>query len=395
MKANGHSPCVLITGGAGFLGSHLARRLLHAGYRVRLLDCLDPQVHPCGVPKYLPPEAELQIGDVCDPGAVARSLRGVSAVVHFAAVVGVGQSMYQMARYNRTNLQGTAVLLEGMLARQRRPGSGFARLLLAGSMSIYGEGRYLCPACREPRAALPRTLAQLRRQDWELHCPACGAALTPQPTDEAKPPQLGSVYALTKHVQEQMSQLFGRTYQIPTVVLRFFNTYGPHQALSNPYTGVAAVFAAELLAGRAPRVFEDGCQLRDLVSVHDITAACQLALEADASDAATAAGVDGGIFNIASGETVTVAQLAQQLARALDTSIAPSLTGQFRLGDARHCIASIAAAQSRLGYRPSVSLHDGMRELAEWLRQQAAARKSPALTQERAHAELRAYGLTG
>lgn len=381
---------VLITGGAGFLGSHLARRLLRAGYPVRLLDSLDPQVHPQGVPDYLPPEAELQIGDVLDAGAVDRALQGVEAVVHFAAVVGVGQSMYQMARYNQVNVEGTAVLLEAMLRRQRQPGSGFARLLLAGSMSMYGEGCYRCPGCRCLRAAAARSLEQLRRQDWEARCPVCQAALEPLPTNEDKPPQLGSVYALTKYMQEHLCLLFGRTYDVPAVVLRFFNTYGPHQALSNPYTGVAAVFAAELLAGRAPQVFEDGRQLRDLVSVHDVAAACQRALEQPAAG--------GGIFNIASGHTLSIAELARQLAGALDIAIEPRITGRFRLGDARHCVADIRAASQRLGYAPQVGLAEGMRELGGWLRSQPAARGQSvrtAFTQERATAELQAFGLTG
>lgn len=377
-------PQILITGGAGFLGSHLADRLLRAGYGVRLLDSLDPQVHPQGVPAHLPPGAELQVGSVLDPHAVRRALAGVESVVHFAAVVGVGQSLYQIARYNETNLQGTAVLLEALLERQRRPGSGLRRLLVAGSMSLYGEGRYHCPACGAAREAERRGLAQLRRKQWEMSCPECGGILEPRPTDESKKPQLGSIYALTKYVQEEMCHLFGRTYEVPTVALRFFNAYGPRQALSNPYTGVAAVFANELLAGRRPQVFEDGRQLRDLVSVHDVTAACELALEQEAAV--------GGTFNIASGETLTIAELAHVLARALDVTLEPAITGRFRLGDARHCIADITAARTRLGYRPRVRLAEGMRELAEWLVCQRA-RSGP--SQAQASAELATYGLTG
>lgn len=377
---------VLITGGAGFLGSHLASRLLRAGYRVRLLDCLDPQVHPLGQPAYLPAEAELLVGDVCDATAVDHALADVHAVVHFAAVVGVGQSMYQLARYHRTNVQGTAVLLEGMLRRQRQPGSGLARLLLAGSMSIYGEGRYHCPNCRKQPSSSGRTLTQLRRQAWDVLCPDCATPLTPLPTDEAKPPQLSSYYALTKYVQEQMCLLFGQTYGLPTVVLRFFNTYGPHQALANPYTGVAAVFAAELLAGRPPRVFEDGRQLRDLVSVHDVAAASQLALEGD--------NLAGAVCNVASGKSLTIAALARQLARSLHSPLQPCITAEFRLGDARHCIADIGTARARLGFQPTVTLEAGMLELAQWLRDHQPA-AATARTQAYATAELRAFGLSG
>ena len=386
MRGNGERGRVLITGGAGFLGSHLADRLIAAGYGVRLLDCLDPQVHPAGIPPYLPAEAELRVGSVLDAGAVAAALEGVTAVVHFAAVVGVGQSMYQIARYTEHNLQGTSVLLEGLLQRQRRPGSGLSRLLLAGSMSVYGEGRYWCPGCGRMQPAAGRGLAALRRQQWELPCPGCGAALEPRPTDEAKPPQLGSVYALSKYMQEELCRLFGRTYGLATVVLRFFNTYGPRQALSNPYTGVAAVFAAELLAGRAPQVFEDGGQRRDLVSVHDVVAACQLGLERE--------GIADGVFNIASGQALTVAELARALATALEAPTRPAITGRFRLGDARHCIADISAARQQLGYQPRVELQAGMRELAAALRQQPARRR-PRRLQAHATAELRAFGLTG
>lgn len=378
-------PCVLITGGAGFLGSHLARRLLRSGYRVRVLDNLDPQVHPRGSPLCLPDEVELHLGSVLDPQAVRRALHGAEVVVHFAAVVGVGQSLYQIARYSATNVQGTAVLLEGMLERQRQPGSGLARLLVAGSMSIYGEGCYFCPSCQRERVADRRPGEQLRRMQWEMRCPQCRAVLEPRPTGEDKALQFGSIYALSKFTQEEMCHVFGRSYDLPTVALRFFNAYGPHQALANPYTGVAAVFANELLAGRPPQIYEDGLQLRDLVSVHDVAVACQLAIEH--SNAA------GGTFNIASGETITVAGLARTLAAALGLAISPCLTGRYRRGDARHCIADITAARERLGYQPRIPLTQGMRELAQWLALQRRAPRGP--SQAQALAELTAYGLSG
>ncbi|HXR97373.1 MAG TPA: NAD-dependent epimerase/dehydratase family protein [Terriglobales bacterium] len=377
---------VLITGGAGFLGSHLADRLLQAGYQVRLLDNLDPQVHPHGRPSYLNREAELQVASVLEEHAVERALDGVSAVVHFAAVVGVGQSLYQIAHYNLVNTQGTAVLLQAILRRQRRPGSGIGRLLVAGSMSMYGEGRYWCPDCQEPRDASARSPERLLRHDWEPECPVCSQRLEPRPTDEGKAPQLASIYALNKYMQEEMCLLFGRTYRIPSVALRFFNAYGPRQALANPYTGVAAVFASELLAGRRPQIFEDGQQRRTLVSVYDVVSACALALEAAPEALAP------GVFNVAGPEATTIAELATHLARALAVDLSPAITGRFRLGDARHCIADITRARNALGYAPQVGIARGMLELAHWL---SAQNQPAALGQRQATAELAAYGLTG
>ncbi|HEY7856351.1 MAG TPA: NAD-dependent epimerase/dehydratase family protein [Terriglobales bacterium] len=377
---------VLITGGAGFIGSHLADRLLQAGYQVRLLDNLDPQVHPHGRPAYLNREAELHVASVLDEGAVERALDGVSSVVHFAAVVGVGQSLYQISHYNLVNTQGTAVLLQALLRRQRRPGGGIRRLLVAGSMSMYGEGRYWCPRCQQLRAVTARSSERLLRHEWEPDCPVCSDRLEPRPTDEDKPPQLASIYALNKYMQEEMCLLFGRTYRIPAVALRFFNAYGPRQALANPYTGVAAVFASELLTGRRPQIFEDGEQRRTLVSVYDVVSACVLALEAPREALAP------GVFNVAGPEATSIAELATHLARALAVDIAPAITRRFRLGDARHCIADITRARAALGYAPQVGIAQGMRELAHWLSDQA---QPVARGQRQATAELAAYGLTG
>lgn len=376
-------PRVLITGGAGFVGSHLTDRLLAAGYTVRILDILDQQVHPRGAPPWLAPEAELQIGSVLDPAALDRALDHVEAVVHCAAVVGVGQSQYQWARYTATNLLGTAELLQALLRRRR--GSGVGRLLLAGSMSIYGEGRYWCPACQTARLAPPRPLERLRRQLWEPACPDCGGELVPRPTGEDKAPQLASVYSITKQAQEEFCRHFGRTYGVGTTVLRFFNIFGPRQALTNPYTGVAAVFAAELLAGRRPHIFEDGLQLRDFISVHDVVAACQTALEAS--------GQYCDVLNIASGTPVSVLALAEALGRALDQPLAPIVTGRYRVGDARHCFADTSAARARLGFEPKIGLENGLRELGEWLRAQPLV-PTPAPRQETAYQELALHGLT-
>jgi dTDP-L-rhamnose 4-epimerase len=366
----------LITGGAGFIGSHLADELLAHGMRVRVLDNLDPQVHGESRrrPDYLDPEVELQVGDATDKDALVKALRGVDAVYHFAAAVGVGQSMYEVAHYTRVNNLGTAVLLEALIKQPVQ------RLVIASSMSLYGEGLYRNQA-GEVRLAGERSVEQLRRGDWELHDES-GAVLTPAPTPETKPPALASIYALSKFDQERMCLMIGRAYQIPTVALRFFNAYGPRQALSNPYTGVLAIFASRLLNNSAPKLFEDGLQQRDFVSVYDLVRACRLALEAP--------GADGEVFNVGSGQPLTVRDVAARLARVLGKeSIEPEIVGKYRVGDIRHCFADITKAQAVLGYRPQVTLDQGMAELAAWLESQAAVDRVA-----QASAELASRGLT-
>jgi dTDP-L-rhamnose 4-epimerase len=367
---------VLITGGAGFLGSHLADHLLAHGYRVRALDNLAPQVHGDSRqrPAYLDPDVELIVGDVCDPHAVRRALAGVDAVYHFAAAVGVGQSMYEIAHYTRVNDLGTAVLLEALIERPVR------RLVVASSMSLYGEGPYRT-ADGERRWVGERPLEQLRRADWEWRDEA-GRPLIPVATPEDKAPALASVYALSKFDQERMCLMIGRAYGIPTVALRFFNAYGPRQALSNPYTGVLAIFASRLLNGNAPTIFEDGFQRRDFVSVYDVAQACRLALESPAAV--------GETFNVASGDVYTIRGIAERVAAALGRpGLQPEITGKYRVGDIRHCFADIGKARSVLGYRPRIALDDGLVELAEWLQGQAAVDRVA-----EASAELAARGLT-
>ena len=367
---------VLITGGAGFIGSHVADELLARGYAVRALDNLSPQVHgeDAERPSYLHPEVELVVGDVCDAAAVRAALRDVDAVFHLAAAVGVGQSMYAVEQYTRVNNIGTAVLLEALIERP------VARLVVASSMSIYGEGLYRGPD-GSVRAAAERTLDQLRRGDWEVRGED-GEVLAPLPTPESKTPTLASVYALSKYDQERLCLMIGRAYGIPTVALRFFNVYGPRQALSNPYTGVLAIFAARLLNGNAPSIFEDGLQQRDFVSVYDVARACRLALEApDAADQ---------VLNVGSGQAYTVREIGERLAAVMDRGyLTPEITGKYRVGDIRHCFADVARARAVLGYEPRVALDDGMAELAGWLEGQVAHDRVAD-----ASAELAARGLT-
>jgi dTDP-L-rhamnose 4-epimerase len=360
---------VLITGGAGFIGSHLADELVAAGYRVRALDSLVEQVHDGAErPDYLNDDVELIAGDVRNADAVRGAVDEIDAVVHLAARVGVGQSMYEPAEYASVNSFGTAVLLEALLDHPVR------KLVVASSMSIYGEGGY------EPAPAVERSREQLERGEWEPRGPN-GEELEPLPTPESKEPSLASIYALTKYDQERMCLLYGSAYDVPTVALRFFNTYGPRQALSNPYTGALAIFASRLLNGRPPLVYEDGAQLRDFVNVADVARACRLALEGD--------GADGLPVNVGSGRGTTILEVAQRLARVLDKPIEPELPGSFRAGDIRHCFADVTRAREALGFEAAVELEAGMTELGAWLEGQAATDRS-----DEAAAELDRRGLT-
>lgn len=371
----GASERVLITGGAGFLGSHLADELLEQGYRVRVLDNLSEQVHGDAIsrPEYLHEDVELIRGDVRDATAVRRALLDVDAVYHLAAAVGVGQSMYEIEHYTDVNNRGTAVLLEALAAKP------VSRLVVASSMSVYGEGLYEDPAGNVVSPP-ERPLAQLLRGEWELRS-AGGAPLSPLPTPETKPVSPSSIYALSKLDQERMCLLIGQAYGMQAVALRFFNIYGTRQALSNPYTGVLAIFAARYLNRRPPMVFEDGQQRRDFVNVGDVARACRLALQTPEAD--------GRVLNIGSGQSMSIVEVAEQMARALGVDdLPPEITGKYRTGDIRHCFADIGLAQEVLGYQPQVSLADGMEELVDWMLGQRAFDRVEAASTELARRGL-------
>jgi dTDP-L-rhamnose 4-epimerase len=369
------SVLVLVTGGAGFIGSHLVTALAARGHQVRVLDSLEPQVHRISSPK-LPDGVELIRGDLRDRKAVAQALRGVEAVLHEAAVVGVGQSMYQIERYVSANSFGTAVLLDQVAHQAQRP----TKLIVASSMAIYGEGAYSCEKCG-PCDAGPRSTVQLERREWEPWCATCRTTLKAVPTPEEKSLVPASVYAITKRDHEELFRVVGRAYGIPTVALRYFNVYGPGQALGNPYTGVAAIFSTRLLAGGRPVVFEDGRQTRDFVHVSDVVQANLLALEQPDAD---------GIYNVGTGRAISVAQLARLLASLLKPGTEPEIVGQFRAGDVRHCVARIERIQQDLGYRPRIMLEEGLLDLVTWVRTQGTQDAFDA-----AHAELAGRGLTG
>ena len=349
---------ILITGGAGFIGSHLADELLAHGYRVRALDNLSEQVHGRRgePPEYLSPKVEFIRGDVRDAAVVRKAIEGVDAVFHFAAAVGIGQSMYEIAEYTAVNNLGTATLLQEVV---KVP---IGALIVASSMSLYGEGLYRDRSGNW--ASAERSLQQLRSGDWEVRGPD-GKALCPVPTPETKTPQLSSIYALSKFDQERMCLLAGQAYGFRAVALRFFNVYGPRQALSNPYTGVMAIFASRLLNGNRPMVFEDGLQQRDFVSVYDIARACRLALETPAAS--------GGVFNVGSGRAFSVRNVGERIARALGCeNVKLDFTNRYRVGDIRHCFADITRARRVLGYEPRIRFEQGIEELATWMKLQTA-----------------------
>ncbi len=330
---------VLITGGAGFIASHCAALLLQHNYDVKALDNLDAQIHGTErhPPNYLDRRVELVVGDIRSPRAVRRALADVDSVIHLAARVGVGQSMYEMADYTDVNGRGTAILLEAMIERaKKRP---FDRLVVASSMSIYGEGMYRTADGGLVQDA-QRNARHLKRAVWDP-VDAAGRKLEAVPTPEIKAPSICSVYALSKYDQERLCLVVGGAYDIPTVALRFFNVYGPNQALSNPYSGVLAIFASRLLNDRPPLIFEDGEQCRDFVYVDDVAEACRLALVSDAAI--------GRALNIGSGSPVTVKEAARLLADTLGVPLEPEITGECRVGDVRHCFPDISAARAVLG----------------------------------------------
>ena len=358
----------LVTGGAGFIGSHLVRALVERGDEVVVLDSLERQVHGDVAPD-LPSSVELIVGDVGDAELADKALADTQRVVHLAAAVGVGQSMYEIARYTQLNTFSTARFLERLVAQRPLP----ERLVVASSMSIYGEGEYECEE-HGRTAPPPRPEEQLLARAWELECPACRRELRPVATTEEKALLPTSIYAITKRDHEEMSLVTGAAYGIPTVALRFFNVYGPGQALSNPYTGVAAIFASRLLNDCPPVIFEDGAQSRDFTHVSDIVQGLLLALESHDAP--------GHAVNLGTGRQTDVARVARVISEGLGVDIEPERTEQYRAGDIRHCFADVSRAQQLLGYRPRTSFDDGMGALVEWLADQQAVDRVAFATDE-------------
>ena len=370
---------VLVTGGAGFIGSHVVDRLRDDRHEVLVLDSLDAQVHGPNAarPAYLRSDAELVVGDVRDRAVVERCMVGVDAVFHLAAAVGLAQSMYEIERFTDVNVRGTAVVLESALKCKSR----IKKLLVASSMSLYGEGSVACGKCGTSDPPL-RPAAQLEKSDFEVHCPTCDAVAKPAPTVEDARLLPTTIYAITKRDQEEMVHCIGGAYGIPTVALRLFNVYGPRQALSNPYTGVAAIFSSRLLNGKQPLVFEDGAQTRDFTHVSDIAEAFVRALGEE-----RAAGVT---LNVGAGRPHSLVSLGEMLAREIGAPWEPNITRQFRAGDIRHCTADTTRLEQVLGFRPRVRFEDGVKDLVTWVREQRPVDKV-----DHAMSELAERGLVG
>lgn len=347
---------ILVTGGAGFIGSHLCRSLLASGHEVRVIDNLDPQIHGANpMPSStLPKDVEFVHGDVRNLDELTRALSGAEVVYHLAAGTGVGQSMYRIAEYMDCNVGGTSQLMD-IIVNNRR--GSVQRIILASSRAVYGEGKYLCDNCGIVCPAT-RSVEQLDENQWEVLCPTCGIEVKPVPTDEDKPLGPGSVYAVSKRCQEELAICVGRAYGISTTALRFFNVYGSGQALANPYTGIITIFSSKIHSGESPLIYEDGMESRDFVHVSDVVRALVLAMPAGKADFLA--------INVGSGVPLTVLDMAKSMIKAMGSNVEPQVIGKYRVGDIRHCHADLTRAMTMLDYRPEVGFEAGIREFLQW-----------------------------
>jgi dTDP-L-rhamnose 4-epimerase len=355
---------ILVTGGAGFIGSHTVDLLVDKGYEVIILDNLEPQVHSNKKPDYINQKAKLIVGDVTSKDTWVKMLKDVDAVIHLAAMVGVGQSMYQPVRYLDTNTIGTAKLYEALLTNPELR-KRIQKIIVASSMSVYGEGAYECKNCGIVYPGL-RPKNQLEKKDWEIHCPKCDKHVKPIPTNEDKPAFNLSTYALSKYDQEKISLNYGFAFNIPTAALRYFNVFGPRQSLNNPYTGVCAIFSSRIKNKNPPTIYEDGKQIRDFIYVEDIARANVLCLEKIK---------DIDFFNVCSGNPTNILKIAETLIELHDSNVEPKITEKFRVGDIRHIFGDFSKIKKKLGFTAKVPLRKGFEKLIEWSETQQAVDK--------------------
>jgi dTDP-L-rhamnose 4-epimerase len=374
---------VLMTGGAGFIGSHLVDALVAVGHQVRVLDDLDPEAHgpDASWPSYLNPDAEYIRGDVRDESVFHAALKDIDVVFHYAAAVGSGISMYHIRRYIEINCVGTANLLELLC----EPDVKVRKVLVASSMTAMGEGTYRCPE-HDVFYPLTRPLEQLQQSEWEVKCPKCGVEAEPLAMVEDRPLLPTSIYGLTKRDQEEMCLMVGRARRVPVVAFRYFSVYGRRQSLSNPYTGVLARFATRVISNKPPLVFEDGKQLKDCVHVSDVVAVNMRALETDAGDYE--------VFNIGGGRAISVMEIAETMCKMAVNPFTPLLSGQYRVSDARHGWSDNSRAMACLGWAPRMSFDSGVADLMQWLNELPRTEIDGAVeTFDRVEREAEAKGL--
>jgi dTDP-L-rhamnose 4-epimerase len=378
-------PLVLVTGGAGFIGSHVAPALLRAGFDVRVLDNLSPQIHgaiPDGVHWLKRRDIDFVRGSITSLADVRKALTNVDAVVHLAAETGTGQSMYEIARYSEVNIQGTATLLNAVITTKDH---AVRRIVLASSRSIYGEGAYVCTACSPDRRAYPesRLVEALAKHQWEPVCARCGSELTPVPTREDDPIRSASIYAATKSVQEDLVRISCSSSGIGYAILRLQNVYGEGQSLNNPYTGILSIFSTRIRHGLHLPIFEDGNESRDFVHVEDVANVFAAAVSSDIPL--------NRAINVGGGAKISVLDAAQELSRAFGVTPNCVVTGQYRVGDIRHNYADTDLLKNALGYTPEVDIQRGLERFVAWVREQPL----PKDRLERAHAELGLHNMMG
>ena len=371
---------ILVTGGAGFIGSHLVDELISNHHEVTVVDKLEEQVHgkTNNPPSYLNSNTKFIKETVVNYSKLENLIKDHEIIYHLAADVGVGQSMYEISKYIKNNILGTANLLDILVNSDHK----VKKVIIASSNTIYGEGKYECDNCGTVYPDL-RPLRQLKKKEWEVKCPTCDEFVKPLLTDEETPFNSSSIYALSKQVQEQMDMMICNTYGINTTALRFFLVYGPRQSLSNPYTGVCAIFSSRLFSGKNPLVFEDGLQTRDFVNVKDICQALILAMEKNSAN--------GEVFNVGSGKSITIKRVAEILSEKINPELSPVYNNQYRVGDIRHCVADISKIKNQLGYDPKIDFEDGIDDLINWIKNNELNYSDN--EEERAFTELKKKGL--